>query len=489
MGISLKQIFKGLRFRVFLYMALFAAGLLTLLYVLQITLLPSYYENQVFQQVESISSTVSHLMIEDERGNIDFNEVYRGLVDTASSNNLCIYVFDEETYLKVEINSMGSTCYLDYLVSPTFQSLQEPTPIIQQYVDLASQSESSNYYFTVQPTELMSSQLFYGQEIRGSNLNYYMFINTPYELVDSTVSVLQDQFLFVSIIVFILSMVVAFIISRQLSKPLVDMSNQAQKLAKGEKSIRFPHGGYTEIDNLADTLNYAATEIQKTDNLRNDLLANISHDIRTPLTMISGYAEMIQDISQDDPEKRQEHLQIIINEVENLNLLLADMMTLSQVQSETARINITEFDLVDLTKKLIETYNFGDIEILYEGEEKARIQSDKVKTRQVIQNYLTNAVKFSGEVKEITVKIINIDETGYVRLEVIDNGPGISHDEIDQIWDRYYKLNRNYQRAKEGTGLGLAITKAICERMNLPYGVISEEQQGSLFYVEFPTAK
>ena len=488
----MKQIFKGLRARVFIYMALFAAGLLILLYVLQITLLPSYYQNQVFKQVEATSRHVTSLMNSSGDNTINFEVVYDGLVKHASNNNLCVYVFDDELRVKLDINSMGTMCYLEYLVAPTIESLNDPVPIIGQYVDLAKQSSSNNYYFTQQPNELMSSQLVYGQVTSIRNEPYYVFINTPYELVDSTVSVLEDQFMLVSIIVFVLSMIVAFVVSRQLSKPITDMSNEANKLAQGDMNVHFPHGGYTEIDNLADTLNYATNEIKKTDNLRSDLLANISHDIRTPLTMISAYTEMIQDFSKDDPIKRDEHLNIIINEVEGLNKLLSDMMTLSQVQSDTTRLNLTEFDLVKVTKSIVETYSqspsLKDVHFVYKGVNKALVLADEIKTRQIIQNYIMNAYKNVGDDNKVIIKIIIIDETGYVRLEVIDHGKGILKEDIELIWDRYYQGNKNYQRASEGTGLGLAITKAICERMELPFGVMSEEGQGSQFFVEFPIA-
>lgn len=487
----MKQIFEGLRFRVFAYITLFAAGLLSLFYILQITLLPYYYQNQVFKQVEATSRHVTALMNAGEE-TINFMDVYDGLYSEASQHNLCVYVFDAETRIKVELNSMGSTCYLDYLISPTRDSQDQEIPIIAQYVELADSSSSNNYYFTVQPNELMSSQLFYGQATMVNNQSYYIFINTPYKLVDSTVTVLKDQFQLVSLIVFALSMVVAFGISKRLSKPIVDMSKEAKKLADGDMNVQFPHGGYTEIDNLADTLNYATHEIQKTDNLRSDLLVNISHDIRTPLTMISAYTEMIQDISKDDPIKRDEHLKIIIQEVGGLNNLLSNMMTLSQVQSNTTRLNITEFDLVRLTKNILETYSqsnsMNDVHFLYEGVSKAQVVADEIKTRQIVQNFLTNAYKNVGEDHKVIIRIMVIDETGYVRLEVIDHGKGILEEDLEHIWDRYYKGNKNYQRAQEGTGLGLAITKAICERMGLPYGVLSEKGEGSLFFVKFPMA-
>lgn len=476
----------------FLYIAGLVLTLLMLVYLLQILLLPTFYQNTVLSRVEEAASSmegpISALVL-----NQNYEETLIDHRVNARENNLCIFVFDEQSVLKIDLNAMGSSCYLHYLIKPSARSYSNPSLIMNQYIDQFDELDESSYYFKVTPNEQISSQLFYARRVMVDDNNYYVFINTPFELLDSTIMVLQNQFFFIIIGVLFLGGAIAFIIARLLSEPLIKMSNSARKLAKGKKNVTFEQGGYLEIDNLADTLNYATQEMAKTDNLRNDLLANISHDIRTPLTMISAYAEMIQDISGDDPIKRNQHLSVIQSEVEQLNKLLSDMMTLSQMQSSTSRLIEQDFDLNFLIEKIVESYKVvtSNQRIMIEvvGSIDKLVTGDEIKIRQVIVNYISNAIKFVGEDHLVVIRIMEIEETGFARVEVEDHGEGIQKEDINYVWDRYYKITKNYQRAREGTGLGLAICKAICERGNYPYGVISELNKRTTFFIEIPLKK
>ena len=473
-------------------MLIFVSITLFLVYVLQIFLLPSFYQNKALSRVETISNRMA-TPLTNIANNEEYTQEYNDLVLYTRQNNICLYAFDDSAILKLEANAMGSSCYLHYLIKPTIQSYRDPSPIMNQYMEMVNQQESKSYYFTVTPNDQISSQLFYAQRFVINNRNFYVFINTPYELLDSTIFVLQEQFFYISSGVLILGIMISLLLSKLLSEPLNRLSKTAQDLARGKKDVIFEKGGFLEIDTLASTLNYATQEINKTDNLRIDLLANISHDLRTPLTSISAYAQLIQDISGDDPVKREKHLKIIIEEVEQLNRLLSDMMTLSQMQSKTSRLIIEEFDINNLVNRTIEslkaTTSTQSIMIEKVGKISKKVIGDEVKIRQVIMNYLSNAIKFVGEDRTILVKLIEIEETGYARIEVIDHGSGISEEEKPYVWDRYYKVNKNYARVQKGTGLGLAICKAICERGNYPYGVLSEVDKYSLFFVEIPLSK
>lgn len=473
----------------FVYIVGLVLALLTLVYLLQILLLPTFYQNTVLNRVEEAAFQMES-PIEAIHNNGQFEQAYTDLRNYAYDNNLCIYAFNSDSIMQLEINPMGSSCYLHYLIKPSARSYDNPSLIMNQYIETFNELEESSYYFRVTPNDQISSQLFYAHKIDLDNEAYYVFINTPYELLESTIDVLQTQFFFIIIGVLFLGGFIAFVISRLFSKPIINMSNSARNLAKGMKNVNFEQGGYTEIDNLADTLNYATQEMAKTDNLRTDLLANISHDIRTPLTMISAYAEMIQDISGDDPIKRNQHLEIIQSEVEQLNKLLTDMMTLSQMQSDPTRLIEQEFNINALVKSIVSSFKVvssqQSVMIEVVGSINRMVLGDEIKLRQVIVNYISNAIKFIGEDRLVVIRLLEIEETGYARVEVEDHGDGIKVEDINYVWDRYYKVNKNYQRARQGTGLGLAICKAICERGNYPYGVISEVGKRTTFFVEIP---
>lgn len=472
----------------FLYIAGLVIALLLLVYLLQISLLPMFYQNTVLNTVEQTANELNE-NYESMQYSSQYDANFNWIRETAQENNLCIYIFNEEAIMQFEFNAMGSACYLNYLIKPSARSYFNPSMIMNQYITQFQEINSDSYYFEVSPNTQLTSQLFYAKEISTSQRPYYVFINTPFELLNTTIGVLQKQFLLIIVGLLILGGLVSFLISRIFSIPLINLSNVAKRLGTDKEVVTFEPQGITEIDNLADTLTLASQNIRRNDDVKNDLLANVSHDIRTPLTLISAYAEMIQDISGDDKEMRNQHLTIIQNEVTQLNNLLTDMMTLSLMQSQSTRLDQETFDIKPMIQQLVDSNDgLDNIDITFENNAKSLVVGDPVKIRQVIMNYLSNAKKFVGQDNQIIIRLIEIDETGYVRVEVEDHGDGIKEEDIAYIWDRYYKVNKNYQRIRQGTGLGLAISKAICEKGGYPYGVISILKEKTIFFIEIPIA-
>ena len=257
------------------------------------------------------------------------------------------------------------------------------------------------------------------------------------------------------------------------------MTESAERLAQGDFSVTFDSYGYNEIVALSRSLNYATEEFRKTDALRRDLVANVSHDIKTPLTMIKAYAEMIQDISGDDKEKREKHLQVILDETNHLERLVNDMLTLSKYESNVLTVNETDFNLKDHIDNVVQLFQFEDFHIDIDVDKMISVKSDEVKMGQVLYNYISNAKKYAGKEKPIHIKVVDLDDK--VMITVRDFGGGIKPETLKNIWDRYYKIDKNFSR-KDSTGLGLSIVKAICDACHNEYGVDSIEGEGSSFF-------
>ena len=327
--------------------------------------------------------------------------------------------------------------------------------------------------------------LMYGKQIKTNLANYYMILNTPLEPVESYIDFILNQYFYIALIVIVIALVVAFFLAKNISSPIIKMKDEANKLAHGDYNVKFETNSFSEINDLASTLDDATDKLSKTNDLRKDLIANVSHDIKTPLTMIKAYAEMIRDISGDDPKKRNEHLDVIIEESEYLDKLVTDMSELSKLQSGVIEINRDNFDLKDCTNKVVlllsNIIKQKNINLVLDLDD-CVVYADQIKISQVIYNYLSNALKYSPDDSKITVKIINSEDN--VRLEVIDNGNGIAKEALPYIWDRYYKVDKNFNRTVNSTGLGLAIAKAILEAHKARYGVESEPGKGSTFWFE-----
>ncbi len=246
-----------------------------------------------------------------------------------------------------------------------------------------------------------------------------------------------------------------------------------------------------KINNLADTLTRASIELEKSDMLQKDLIANVSHDLRTPLTMIKSYAEMIRDLSGNNPKKREQHLKVIIDEADRLNMLVGDLLSLSRMQSGKMVLHPGNFNITQAARSILNTYKIMEDEEGYTFKLNCSanyiVNGDEEKIKQVISNLVTNAIKFAGEDKTI---ILSLKRRGkYVICRVEDHGVGIAPEELNHVWERYYRASSNMVRSSEGSGLGLSIVKEILTLHKSNFGVDSTVSKGTTFWFELNFVK
>ena len=450
-----------------------------LLGVLLVVLIKPYYRDDRIRIIDSISNTMETLLLKNNVNSNDIDSAAR----TIMGNNVCAIIYNENAEsIYYPPDSLGQLCMLDKQIT-----VEDETYIIRENPEkfIEKIKNQNPYSMTVNSQLTNIEMLLYGKQIKTNLANYYLIINTPLEPVESYIDFIMNQYLYLAIIVMIIALVVAFFLARRISSPIVQMKNEANKLAMGNYDAKFKTNSFSEINDLASTLDDATEKLSKVNDLRKDLVANVSHDIKTPLTMIKAYAEMIKDISGEDPEKRNEHLDVIIQETEYLDKLVSDMSQLSKLQSGVIELNRDNFDLKKCTDNVVlllsNIINEKNINLILDLDD-CVVYADEIKISQVIYNYLSNALKYSKDNTKITIRIRNEEES--IRLEVIDEGSGISQDALPYIWDRYYKVDKNFNRSIDSTGLGLAIAKAILEAHKAKYGVESKEGQGSTFYFE-----
>ncbi len=334
--------------------------------------------------------------------------------------------------------------------------------------------------------DMQSEMLVYGCTLYWENggVAGYLILNTKLTPVTSTTSILKRQTIMITGILVLVGIGISILIEKYISRPLVRITKSANRLAHGDYQTKFEGGGYAEVDELAETLTYAAKELSKTEEMQRDLIANVSHDLRTPLTMLKAYAEMIRDLSGDNPVKREQHLNIIIEETDRLSLLVNDMLDLSKLESGTQKLNYTTFDIAACMAEIIHRYEGISEQMGYHihftPDAPCLVRCDESKINRVIGNLINNAINYtSKEDKQIFVRQKNTPEG--VRIEVRDTGDGIEEDKIKLIFDKYYR-SENHKREVVGTGLGLSIVKAILKMHEYDYGVNSKLGEGSVFW-------
>ena len=302
--------------------------------------------------------------------------------------------------------------------------------------------------------------------------------------LDSTVKTLKIQLIWCSVITVFVSLVVSYFVAKSVSRPIEVLNMSAKKLARGDFEQKFDAKGYREIEELNDTLNFTSSELKKVETLRRELVANVSHDMRTPLTMIVGYGEAMRDIP---GENNAENAQLIVDEANRLTRFVNGVLDLSKLQSGMYELDNEQTDLSEMLINEVDRYTNHlsgiGVTITADIKENISVLCDREKILQVVRNLIDNAVNYANDPKCVTIKLLAKDKN-VVRVEIVDNGDGIDAEELGYIWDRYYKTNKNHKRNVAGSGIGLSIVKQILLLHKAKFGVETKKGVGSCFWFE-----
>lgn len=455
----------------------FAGFILILTWVFQITLLKTFLDNEIRADLNKVGKEVYSLLDKLPQTEHGVNNLILSVEEENRATN--IYILDYQS---------GETLY------PNIDGeVQENSNRANwQYDSIKNKLENKDYGESV---IVQNSSSFYSYAVRSQlkiigkdTSEVCILVSYSTQIADYTLRTMQLQLVMIAVIVILIAFIIAGVLSIELTKPIAHITRAAKRMAKGDYSVDFQVGyTYAEMNALAETLNYAKEEISKAEELQKEVLANVTHDLKTPLTMIKSYASMIQEISGDNPEKRKKHTQVIIDEADRLTALVNDILKMSKIRSGMDSLNIEEFNLSEFVHIVVERFSFlsetrGYI-IERDIDDELYTKADKDKIEQVIYNLIGNAVNYTGEDKKIKVSLKA--QGKLIRFEVTDTGKGIPAEECATIWDRYYRLDESHKRPIQGTGLGLSIVKAILVKHGFKFGVESEVGKGSTFFVEF----
>ncbi len=333
------------------------------------------------------------------------------------------------------------------------------------------------------------SEIAYVSSVVFEGTSCFLYVYDSLERIND----LERGLLWVSLFAGLFAVALAFVasgfVAMLIAKPVAEVTERAKRLAQGQFDVDVKKTYFcSEIAELSEALDYAREEISKADAMQKELIANVSHDFKTPLTMIKAYASMIREISGDDKEKRDYHAQVIIDEADRLAALVGDVLDLSKLRAGVGEQAPTAFDLSETVYKIMRRFDYlsdtqgyrFDLEL----EDELYVYANRERIEQVVYNLVGNAVNYTGEDKRVFVKAFRKGE--YCRLEVSDTGRGIPAGELENIWDRYYRIGETHKRPVQGTGLGLSIVKGILQNQNCPFGAESEVGKGSMFWAEIP---
>ena len=464
---KIRGIVRSVRFTVWIYFAIFIISILILMWVSFITTFESTYRTRKNGDIDTVAGIILDNLAEGSLTN-------RTVFTLGHDYDMCIMVQDRYGLTYYSFDVTQDNCLI-HGVSPSELS---------SYREKAFSSDNDIYTAEI-ANSFGINTLLYVRAIKNFNGEAlgYLFLNTSLEPLESTVGILRSQMFHITLSMLVLGFGISIFLSKVISTPISRITRSAGKLAQGDFHVQFNGRGYTETEQLADTLNYASCEITKIDTMRRDLMANISHDLRTPLTMVKAYAEMVRDLSGDDPVKRNEHLEIIIEESDRLSSLVNDIMDLTKLESGTTELSIQRFSLYDRITQIMNRYTLlserDGYKFYVNVPTDIYIEADPIKLDQVIYNLVNNAVNYSNDRKDIY--ICAVPDGDNVKVTVTDTGDGIEEDKLNVIFDRYYRAEK-HKRDKIGTGLGLSIVKQILKMHGFDFGVSSIVGVGSTFW-------
>ena len=474
---------KSFGVKLWLWFALFAAVIFAALWLLQTVFLQSFYNDMAIRGVErAAKELVAHA------GESDFYS----LVDKAASeNSLLVFVTDARGNILYSADAYkglyGSSGQKEQQNgNPYFSSdevmnwekgaLRNLPYSYESLIDKIKENGSNSVGFITEDNAAYVT----GSVLPGGNI---LYISMPLGTVGGTVRILRLQLVWVSVLSLVLGFVLAWAISKRFEKPVAQIAECAKAIACGSFHPELPRGFCAELDELSDTLGETALRLEKAQNAQREFLANVSHDLRTPLTMIKGYAEMVKDISWSDGEKREKDLNIITREADRLTALVNEILDFSAMQSDGVPLECGVIDLSRAVRDVIEQFapfcEQNGFVVEMEITDGITVSADEAQIKRVIYNFIDNAVNHTDESKKIKVSLTTAN--GSARFAVTDYGKGIADEDLPYIWDRYY-TSRNRKNKAVVSGLGLSIAKEILTAHRAKFGV--DNKTGCTFWFE-----
>lgn len=469
-------------------MALFIFFIIGVLWLFQVVLLDNFYREIKFSRITKLSDMISYRMEECENINSIPSSMEENLKKRSVNHESNIYLFYQD--------SNGNYCTRLSIIGFGAFPLASDPKVVKEMWEEAKANNLNEFMFDTAKVEEDNYKDDNGIFHQGSIILYGKFVtfkdgqesllvvNTQLLPVNVAKETLKIQLIFICFILLLFGSIIALVISRFISRPLAKLNDSAKQLPNGNYDVAFDATGYLEVEELSETLNYATHEIKKSEELQRDLIANVSHELRTPLTLIAGYGEMIRDIPSENTE---ENINIIIDETKRLSTLVNDVLELSKLQSRVEKIEFETINLTELIKNSIKHFNNytenQNFEINFDYEEPVFIKANQKQIIQVMYNFISNAINYSKDTNDLKwIKIKQEIINDKVKISVKDNGIGIKPENLDNIWNRYYKLYDSQKKKTIGAGLGLSIVKEILTVHGFEYGVKSEYTVGSEFY-------
>lgn len=458
------------------------AGTILLCWFINSTFLEKYYLSNKTKVIMSVYEKIQAMAADNV---LNTGQVEDELNDTCFKNNIATFVFDANS-------------------QTVFSSVNGGDELgIRLFGYLINMPEAANGYI-LQKTRGRENEYL---EMYGALDNRYSFIiRTPMESIRESASIANRFLAYIGSVMAVLSGILIWVLSKKITDPILELNNISERMIHLDFEAKYHGNSNNEIAMLGENINKLSSTLEQTiselktannelkkdigkkeqiDEMRQEFLSNVSHELKTPIALIQGYAEGLQEGISDDPESREFYCDVIIDEAAKMNNMVKKLLTLNQLEFGNDMVSMERFDVTALIRNYIQSAQIltkqNDIEVRFEEHEPVFVWADEFKVEEVFMNYFSNAVNHCQGKKVIDVKLERME--GKVKISVFNTGEPIPEDSIGHLWEKFYKVDKARTRAYGGSGVGLSIVKAIMESMNQQFGV-QNFTNGVLFWFE-----
>ncbi len=417
-----------------------------------------------------------------ENGTISSETPEKDLGRLTEKNNISIAVIDSEynvVYTNVREKQMMVVQLFGYLYDKNHQEVLEKT-------------DSYDICKSVDPQNNTEYLTMWGNFDNGD----IFIMRSPLESIRSAVTIFNRFIGVVGGCVILVSVLLAWYFSKRITEPIMELATLSQKMADLDFDAKYTSGGSNEIGVLGENFNRMSEKLEQTisnlkeanyklqkdieqkekrENMRSEFLGNVSHELKTPIALIQGYAEGLKEGVNDDPESREFYCEVIMDEAGKMNRMVKNLLALNQLEFGEDDVQFERFDITSLISGVLQSLDIlieqKEAQVIFRHKNPIYVWADEFKVEQVVRNYVNNALNHVDGEKVIEIKITQ--ENDMAKITVFNTGTPIPEEDLPHIWEKFYKVDKARTREYGGNGIGLSIVKAIMDSFGKGYGAIN----------------
>ncbi|MDK2950888.1 MAG: hypothetical protein PWQ77_553 [Kosmotogales bacterium] len=502
LDINLNLVMKNkISFKLWIINTILVLGIIIITFIFQVFMLKENYTRAKINEAKNTAENIINIIEESGFNDDAFTQISE--LTSVSKESAAILSEKGDSYFSsLFFNDRFNRNFeqgLDTSKSPiefpgNIISDKIPPNLYDQFFNLVFEIANKNEEFLIRGDNLQSYKLsfnlkiiVYGKPFIFNGENYSVIITSPLDPINEVSGLITKQLIFIAGIALIAGSLLALLLSKSFTKKIVTIKNVSSEIARGNFNEKVVFKSKDEFQELANSINEMSYQLSKLEVFRREFISNTSHDLKTPLSSISVYAELIRDIKLENEEKLKEYSNVIMDEVKRLNSRISEISELSELEAGYYKLKLEKIELKEFVLNTFKEINILSEKkrIIFENKipENIYIFADKKQLYKALINIFSNSIKYTDKNGVIKIYVNKNEEK--VRVYIQDNGCGICEEDLKCVWDRFYKVNRARNEDDYSSGLGMSIIKNIFIIHGFKYGIESKENEGTTIWFEY----